>query len=483
MGLFYVNGDCGSGKTLALLKWIASHPGLYVVALNKIELFGEHQATLDAYAGAKPIKVFAINSKDGVHKASVGERITKQIQDINKLNLPNCVVFITHEALFRVDWLRSDLEAHRWRLFIDESPSPWSYIERRFEVSWDCVHQFIAPHPDANHNDYIPVQLTDKGEALRQSRHDPLKEVLNDYLNATRLGKYAYANRSFFNSDGNQSTTLSLFSIIDPQVLAEFGEATILSANFKETFAHLIWSKMGVNFMPHPDLVVSRSRSVPLGNRIRIHYFSDREASLNWFNSDANPLKVAGEWLNKNVEVPHYYAVNHSKVGGRRFNQINNHLALQIDPIAMGSNKLNEMTAAAWLVSLKGKPHEYTIIKELFGITREQFDRARELEPLYQFALRSNLRDFESTIPVDIYVVSKVQADFLKSITGAQHCEWVGIELPEPVKAIDHNPKPAGRPKKYKSSDDAKDAQRNRDREYRQKKRIQQRQLLQKEAA
>lgn len=476
MGLLYVNGECGAGKTFDLLKWIASHPGLYIVAFNKIDLFSEHQATLVAFAGSIPIKVFAINSKDGVRNASVGERITKQVQDINSLNHTHCVLFITHEALFRVDWTRTDLESHRWRLFIDESPMPWSYVETNFPVSWKSVHQYINHQPTGDgHGDYIPVQLTDEGEALRRAKHDPFKDVLIDYLNAIRLGKYAYANKSFFCNGDKQSIKLTMFSIINPKVLDSFAEATILSANFKATFAHLIWSKMGVHFTPHKELVVSRCRAMPLGNRIRIHYFGEREASLNWFNNEANPLKIAGDWFNKHIQVPFYYAVNESRNGGNRLSQVHNPLAQQIAPIAMGSNQLSDMTVAAWLVALKGKPYEYAIIEELFGITREQFDRARELEPLYQFALRSNLRDFESSAPVDIYVISKSQANFLKSITGANHIEWVGIDLPEPIKVIDADPKPVGRPKKYKSDEAAKEAQRLRDRKYRQDKRAQQR--------
>ncbi len=59
------------------------------------------------------------------------------------------------------------------------------------------------------------------------------------------------------------------------------------------------------------------------------------------------------------------------------------------------------------------------MIRDVFGVTKDEFDRAREYEALYQFVMRSNLRVYDSDKKVDMYVFSKAQAEFLHKITGA----------------------------------------------------------------
>jgi hypothetical protein len=71
------------------------------------------------------------------------------------------------------------------------------------------------------------------------------------------------------------------------------------------------------------------------------------------------------------------------------------------------------------MAAMKGKPQEYGPIKEAFGVTRGEFDRARECEALYQFVMRSKLRDYDSRATVYMYVFSQARAAFLQAATGA----------------------------------------------------------------
>ena len=462
----YINWECGCGKTTALLNHIAVNPDLYIVAINKIELIAEHETTLKSLVGPSPIQIWQIHSKNGDGKMGVGARIVDQVQTTNESGETHCVIFITHEALLLVDWTRQEVQSDRWKLFIDEAPMPWNYTQGSFDVSHQLVQQFITPRTGnveiQGTDKFIPVELTEMGEKLRTSRNDLMKQVMGQFLNEATGARYAFANRSFFNqsNSGDKSKKLEIFSIIDPEILGGFKEATILAANFENTFAYKIWSAFDVEFNKHPAFAAPPPRPVPLKNRIKIHYFGERDASLNYFNNPVNPLQVMSKWVDDNLAVPFYYAVNNEVNGKNRRNLITNPLAKKIQPVALGSNQLVNYQAAVWLTALKANPAEYNTIMDIFRINRDQYDRAQEHEKLYQFVLRSNLREFNSSKMVDVYVVSKRQAEILQQITGADSINWVGTELPEPIVEKDNDANPVGRPVKHLTAEQKAEAQR-----------------------
>lgn len=476
----HLNWECGSGKTDTLLAHIAANPGRYIVALNRIDLFSQQQARLKTFSGSSSIETTVIHSKDGVRKMPVVGRINDYLESQNNNNASHCALFITHEALLLVDWRRKDLQANKWNLFIDESPSVWKFVEKNCEISHDEFLAYIAPKPagegETEDADFTRVQATEKGEALRRSKKDALNAVFNDMLNAISGARCGFANRDFFTptAAGTTSRKLKIFSIIDPDAFGAFNEATILAANFEQTFTYLLWKAIGVEFQHRTDFGTPPQRSVPLKDRIRIHYFSVKDAATNWFNKKANPLQVACRWVDENIKERFYYAVNNDKSSGNKLDLIRSNLATKIQPIASGSNDLRDFTAAVWLVALKAPPNEYRIIK-LYGVDRDQYDRFREHEYLYQFAFRSNLREFNSDKVVDIYVVSKRQAEALQAITGAVAVDMVGNGLPDSIDTPDGIAQPVGRRPKYKTLEEKKAAKKAQGRLWKANKRKQER--------
>jgi hypothetical protein len=458
MKFMFLDWSCGSGKTDTLLSHIAANPGLYIVALNKIDFFSQRQSRLATLAGQSAIQTQVIHSKDGVKGLNVAARITDFIQTTTARH---SVLFITQEALFLVDWKRPGLDISQWHLFIDEAPNPWKFHSKSFEVSRPDVLGYFNTNPDpGDGKDFIRIGLSQKGEALRASKNDAVANIINEFLKATAGCRKGYANKSFFGlaDNGRTSSRLEVFSIIDPEMFSGFADVTILAANFQESLLHLIWGASGVEFEPRHDFGLEPPRPFPLRDRIRIYYFSDKDASLRWFNDKADPLKVACEWVNANLEKPFYYTINNEKQG--RLDRINTPLATKIQPISAGSNELREFTAAVWFAALKASPQEY-VVMDYFGIDRDQYDRFREHEYLYQFALRSNLRNFNSDQQVDIYVISKRQAEALQAITEASSIVKVDCPLPEPEARL---ALPSGRPKKYKTEEERRAAKRERDR-------------------
>lgn len=439
----------------------------------------EHELAFRAMPGNGAMVVKSICSKSGTF--SVPCEIKRTMQSWLELGISHGGIFISHEALNLVDWSLPSLQANRWVLFIDESPCPWSYYNRRHPITNTHVQEMLAwselpisgdKEEDESLKKYVQVSLSAKGEALATSGIDDLAPAYASLLNTIRHGKTAVGNRSFFEPTGKKnSSTLSVFSVTDPHRFAVFSSVTILSANFRHTFAYLLWNSDAVTFSPHPVLQANRRRAVPLSARTRIFSFGPKDASINWFKEQCQPLKAAGEWLATHINRPAYYTLNgHKEI----VDPIRSRHWEKVAPIAIGSNRLTDITAAAWLVSLKAKPLEYATIRSVFGITRDQFDRAREHEALYQFALRSNLRDFNSATPVDLYVVSDRQAKYLCDVLGVAGFEQVGVNLPQSEKPAT-DAAPIGRPPKHQTAEERLEAQRKSKRESAQRTRAQQR--------
>lgn len=476
MKIFYNDSECGSGKTFAMLKHLTANPGLYIVSLPKVDLIKEHSSTLKSMSGAQAVVVKSIFSEPGKH--TVAGEIHETMEHWAKLGISHGVIFISHEALNLADWSRPSIHADQWELFIDEAPCPWAYYNQNHPVTNVDVRQLLswAPLPESDDkrenkalNKYVQLSLSQKGEDLASSCTDAMREAYGPLLNVVRHGKIAVGNRSFFEPDGSKdSTKLSVFSLTDPHRLSVFRHVTILSANFLHTFAYLLWSGDTVTFTHHPAISSNRSRSVPLSSRTRIFSFGPKNASLNWFKADCKPLDMAGAWITQNLDRPFFYAKNEAVE-----DSIRGTLGEMVAPIAIGSNRLSDKTAAVWFVALKAEPLEYATIRSVFGISRDQFDRAREHEALYQFALRSNLRDFDSTTQVDLYVISDRQAKYLCDVLGVTNFEQVGVNLPQSEKPAT-DAAPIGRPPKHKTAEERLEAQRKSKRESAQRTRAQQ---------
>lgn len=484
MNIFYNYQECGSGKTFAMLQYLTGNPGLYIIAVPKVDLIKEHASTLKGMNGAQAVVVKSIFSEPGC--LAVGARIAESMEAWAVRGIKHGVLFISHEALNLVDWSRPSIHADQWELFIDEAPRPWGYYNQNHPVTNADVRQLLtwAPLPEGDDGrenkvlgKYVQLSLSQKGEDLATSGTDAMREAYGPLLNVVRHGKIAIGNKSFFEPDGSKdSAKLSVFSLTDPHRLSAFRHVTILSANFRHTFAYLLWSGDTVTFTPHPAISSNRSRAVPLSSRTRIFSFGPKDASLNWFKADCKPLDTAGAWISENLDRPFYYAKNEAVDVS-----IRGMFGERVDPIAIGSNRLADKAVAVWFVALKAEPLEYATIRSVFGISRDQFDRAREHEALYQFALRSNLRDFNSTTSVDLYVVSDRQAQYLCDVLGVPTFSRVGVALPEPVKPITNAVK--GRPRIHQTPEDALQAKRERDKEAKRLKRAQQRQNQQQQEA
>ncbi len=83
----------------------------------------------------------------------------------------------------------------------------------------------------------------------------------------------------------------------------------------------------------------------------------------------------------------------------------------QVRPKVAGSNRYRALNSCAFLYSSKARPED-AILLDVFGLTREEVERAREREDVWQFVMRGAIRmpDFEGLYTIHLYDLWQAEA-------------------------------------------------------------------------
>jgi hypothetical protein len=84
----------------------------------------------------------------------------------------------------------------------------------------------------------------------------------------------------------------------------------------------------------------------------------------------------------------------------------------QVRPRVAGSNRYRSHTSCAFIYSSKAQPDD-AILMRVFGLTREEIERAREQEDIWQFIMRGAIRMPDFTGTYTIYLYDLWQAEVL----------------------------------------------------------------------
>ena len=211
--------------------------------------------------------------------------------------------------------------------------------------------------------------------------------------------------------------------------------------------------KLKFNFL---NLQRPRLRRIPLQDRGKIYYFAEnRQASINQFKKGDSPLLSIVNWLGENIKDDPFIIAQHA--GDKDYTVVDIiskcKNAEVISLKATGINTLQHHTMCVWLGALKLSGQDQEIMKTIFDIYVDMQIRWREYNPLYQFVMRTALRNYDSDSFVKIYVFDRYQAEYLQERTG------MPIELIPNVIAFD-GMKKGGRPKKSRRQNKCREAAR-----------------------
>jgi hypothetical protein len=200
-----------------------------------------------------------------------------------------------------------------------------------------------------------------------------------------------------------------------PAELGLFETITIAASGFFHSITYLAtrkWSGDEMEFVRR-EVAGSAARLKP---KVRICYFTHghRASTEWWFPSDPAKARKGKRCL---AAVCHHLAGLRDELGywsgnGAVCEYFEGHLGgKQVRPKLAGSNEYRDLTSCAYIYSSKAQPDD-AVLLDVFGLTREEIERAREREDIWQFVMRGAARmaDFSGTYTVYLYDLWQAEA-------------------------------------------------------------------------
>lgn len=382
--LKYIQADCGSGKTHALISIAKRSNNRFIIVQSTLQLIEQSTKELGAIATA----ITSSNHSNVINAA------------IEFLMKPTHRVLVLSEKAFLGI---SDLSLLKdWKIFLDDVVNFHAYnvinTEKKYEVENELFRdfeevsdQYLTAKPVLEFSDDLLKQMSSSFDFVGTYDHFVMN---SSFFN--KIGKAG--NIDVYSNDCKQLTTLAWVNIskykdLDVTFMANLFEETLIYKGNKELFEKV-------------DLDGLRERVKPVRERLKVYYFSENQRLTKSFrDSHGDKLQAVYDYINANVKQPYYYTTNNST--GKVLNGV------YIKPVSRGMNSFQDYSTCVWLASMKPSPVEAKQLELMFKITGEEITYARELENLYQFCNRSSLRKYDSTEQVVVYVFDKEQARFL----------------------------------------------------------------------
>ena len=406
-----LNAPCGAGKTYQMLKNIAVKGGKWLYVCDMIKNLKEREDEFRYLAlkhnrhGFQICKAFYDDATP----------VAKQVADIiDGIYRKDVIIFITHAALQILDARIFE----GYNLVIDEAFEVISHFERKWNCNIDLADRYFTVKD--TDSDYYQIVATDAGLKLVEDRaFDDINDTFQDLLK-TLSGKYTTLWVWKKDWERRSEFRISFWVVSSPEFIKHFDDVWLLGDEIQHSPIYLVWHLQHKIEFKFIELTKQRTRKVELSQRGSIYYFAEhRQASTNQFRKGDSPLLAITGWIAENFkDDAFYYALNEAK--GHAIAKIDEQCkyAEKISLKATGINTLQHHTMCVWLGSMKLSGQERAIMEKVFSIDHPTQVRWREFNPLYQFVMRSALRDYESDANVNVYVFDRYQAEYLHERTG-----------------------------------------------------------------
>ena len=460
---------CGAGKTYQMLQNVVVTGGRWLYVCDTIKNIKERDdefRSLCAKQNVRNFHPYQVYYNDG---KPVADQIDGVLTSINaksewaqkavnagaRRTVKNVIIFITSAALQIID----SSQFNGFNLVIDEAYEVVSMFEKKWNVNIKLADQyFIAKDTDSDYYQILPTELglnkvaNDEFDDFDQHMKDILKSLSKQY-STMWCHKNSWDKRSI--------ARFTFWVVSSPEFIRYFDNVWLMGDDIVSSPIYNVWlkqHKLKFNFL---NLQRPRLRRIPLQDRGKIYYFAEnRQASINQFKKGDSPLLSIVNWLGENIKDDPFIIAQHA--GDKDYTVVDIiskcKNAEVISLKATGINTLQHHTMCVWLGALKLSGQDQEIMKTIFDIDVDMQIRWREYNPLYQFVMRTALRNYDSDSFVKIYVFDRYQAEYLQERTG------MPIELIPNVIAFD-GMKKGGRPKKADAKTNAE-----RQREFRARK-------------
>jgi hypothetical protein len=451
LSINYMSEGCGEGKTTEMLAKIAKG-GRWLYAVDKIDSIAERREEFQTRHGwrGRLFGHYDANSRregDDEDDTTVPGQLKVIRSKVDADGNPNVLCFITHQALAMLDWT----EWRDFNLVIDEVIDVWRCYFREFHRNGAVIKEYLEiDHLDGD--DSYVLRLTEDGKYIAAHEcNDAIDKTYHGILViAAKTNNYLWVNKRGWDDPG--TFPMEFWTLVTPECLLPFGEVWMLGDQLDASLTFKMWeSQFGVRWQRH-ELAQKRRRACPTAELLTIKYFTLDNASFSRFTDLDGPLTQIVKYLQAafvrregveqsglagtanggstlaNPPDEFIWTCNAKFVGvvAKRGGLPGEFLT----PKQHGSNRYSGYTCAVWLAAMQASGQEAETVKRVCGMTRDQLIEARELNALYQFAMRIALRDFTSEKPCVVYVFSARQASYLQARLGGkmEHIDGVVFE-------------------------------------------------------
>ncbi len=358
------------------------------------------------------------------------------------------IVFATHQVL---PFIRFWANRSHWHVLIDEVPQ----IVKSGCFRIPYTHSLITDHLGLQLHDSIYSRLTvsDMAAMTNIAQNKGQDEILENFRETGQLLTNEHW-KSFVDTEKYEKLksgavqTLSVHSILSPNVLRGFASVMIVGADVEDTLLYSIWQNSGVEFKKDDDFANSlRFRHHHNGHLITIKYLTDGHWSK-YRQNETHVSKGHGTTLlNMMIDCvrhefgdrPFLYQANKS-LASKPFGDT----ATQLPNLPFGLNDYSHFNNIAFLSALNPRSDHYRFLAGR-GVDDHSVRRAVYCSTVYQAVMRTSIRDPNNSEPKEVIVPDIITARYLQD-------RVVGAKLIKLETDLVEAPKQLGRPPKYNSS-------------------------------
>ena len=391
----YISSAAGSGKT----EWAIQFSQQQNDRGFNVIIVVPTKALADSYAKRSNGDIRSIHSENT--EGSVTTRIQNIFREQALNAVPATSIAIT-ECAFNLLKIRHG--SVNWCLIKDEAIEPLTIHTIRCPESKPFIEQWYEFHPIDQRFDALrrPFKIH-SGLKLQDETDDILKPLyeLQQYLDHPYLDVLVDIQRLKW---ANPELRYSVY--VKPEIYEDFGACYFLAANFEHTFLYHMYQKSGVNWVEY-EPQTAMPKYAP-SSRVKIHYWAENGS---WSksrrekchqNSNKTELQQYLSWFKTQEPLADYvYVANNAEKVDLK--------GTSMPAVCHGLNNWGHftkfMSCASYLVNRADEQ-----MYQHYGVSTSDARALRNTQMFYQQLMRIDVRNYQSTKPVDIYVPTYCEA-------------------------------------------------------------------------
>ncbi|NGM24393.1 hypothetical protein G3576_30730, partial [Roseomonas stagni] len=395
-----ITGAPGTRKTTIELERMVREPGCYLFANPTVDLITERVADLQRMAdeaGTKPV-IIAIHRKT---RDTVVRQVTRTIADLPRdmENVSHVIALVTHEGIISADLSRFS----GWHVIVDEVPASIATGSMRIPATSAYM---LAAYDLADQGDgWGKVVVHSEAPGFAKLQADDFLAVLATFHRRAQSNAGVYVNLTDWRDaqvTGREVNWVSVWTLHELEQ-APFESVTLIGSGIMHSLTYLVSNVIAPLNITQTQMSMVRAGSP----RVVIEYFARaHRGSTLWWSTDLGEQNLVAIRRYLETRQVGYWSANNDVA------PFLSGLPNRMKPKIAGSNRLLDRTSCAIIYSSKALPTD-RLLTDAFGITRDQIERARECEDIWQFIWRGALRTPDFTGEYRIWLHDRAQAEAL----------------------------------------------------------------------